>query len=288
MLVARILAVAMLAVFPAVPAMAKSVKSNIQVADAADASSGTTTYFGSSAQAPRSESEHEQRAEAAKPKPKPIQRPTLTATVDQASQRMVVKVDGETRYSWPVSTGVAAFPTPNGSFRAQWTSKMWYSRKYDMSPMPHAVFINGGVAVHGTYHTGSIGSPASHGCIRLSTANAKTFYNLVQKHGLSRTRVTVIGKPHWRGGSEIASRDRDRKRYADNDDNDSGFWGDSWGNDSDSAFAPSFTRKKYRDGYADRDGRRVKARQRKNGDYADRRAPRRGYYGQYGYYADGY
>jgi lipoprotein-anchoring transpeptidase ErfK/SrfK len=284
MLVARILAVALLAVFPAVPAMAKSVKSNIQMADAADTSSGTTTYFGSSAPAPRSESEHEQRAEAAKPKP--ILRPTLTATVDQTSQRMVVKVDGETRYSWPVSTGVAAFPTPNGSFRAQWTSKMWYSRKYDMSPMPHAVFINGGVAVHGTYHTGSIGSPASHGCIRLSTANAKTFYNLVQKHGLSRTRVTVIGKPHWRGGSAIASRDRDRRRdYADNDDNDGGFWGDSWG-DSDSAFAPSFTRKKYR-GHADRDGRRARADRRKNGDYAYRRAPRRAYYDQYGY-ADAY
>jgi lipoprotein-anchoring transpeptidase ErfK/SrfK len=287
MLVARILAVALLAVFPAVPAMAKSIKSNIRMADAADTSSGTTTYFGSSAPAPRPESQHELRAEAPKPKPKAALRPTLTATVDQTSQRMVVKVDGETRYSWPVSTGVAAFPTPNGAFRAQWTSKMWYSRKYDMSPMPHAVFINGGVAVHGTYHTGSIGSPASHGCIRLSTANAKTFYNLVQKHGLSRTRVTVVGKPHWRGGSAIASRDRDRRRdYADNDDNDSGFWGGGWG-DSDSAFAPSFTKKKYRGGHADRDSRRARADRRRNSDYADRRTPRRGYYDQYGY-ADGY
>ena len=27
---------------------------------------------------------------------------------------------------------------------------MWYSRKYDMSPMPYSVFFRGGYAIHGT------------------------------------------------------------------------------------------------------------------------------------------
>ena len=144
---------------------------------------------------------------------------------------MVVTVNGEARYSWPISSGVAQFPTPTGTFRPQWTAKMWYSRKYDMSPMPHSVFINGGVAVHGTYHVRSLGSAASHGCIRLSTSNAKTFYNLVQKHGLSRTKVSVFGRPHWRGPA-MANRDRrGQQEYADNQNSWS--WGDSWGGNSD-------------------------------------------------------
>ena len=91
--------------------------------------------------------------------------------------------------------------------------------------MPNAVFINGGVAVHGTYHTGALGSPASHGCIRLSTANAKTFYNLVERHGLKMTRVTVFGRPNWRGPVAVASRDPSRKRTYAADRMSNWFWG---------------------------------------------------------------
>jgi lipoprotein-anchoring transpeptidase ErfK/SrfK len=244
------LAVLLFAVLPAIPAAAQQIDSNNKAAATSEASPGTTAS-GTKSDTPSQP--------AAKPKPPP--RPTVIASVDLTNQRMVVRVDGETRYSWPISSGVAAYPTPTGNFHPQWTAKMWYSRKYDMSPMPHAVFINGGVAVHGTYHVASLGSPASHGCIRLSPANARTFYNLVQRHGLSRTRVKVFGHPHWRGGAEIARRDTRRSReYAENQGN--WFWGNSWyDDDEDSAYAPSFTRKRY-----------------------SRRAPRRLYDG----YADGY
>ena len=37
-------------------------------------------------------------------------------TVDKAAQRMTVTVNGEERYSWPVSTGMAGYATPAGSF----------------------------------------------------------------------------------------------------------------------------------------------------------------------------
>ncbi len=120
---------------------------------------------------------------------------------------MVVAENGVVKYSWPISSGTAEFPTPRGTFRAQWTAKMWYSRKYDNAPMPHAVFINGGVAVHATQHVRSLGQPASHGCIRLAPGNARMFYNLVQSHGLKATRVSVYGTPKWRA-PQIASRSR--------------------------------------------------------------------------------
>ena len=124
--------------------------------------------------------------------------PTLTAKIDLASQSMTVYEDGVAKYSWPISSGTAGHPTPRGTFHPQWTAKMWYSRKYDNAPMPNAVFINGGVAIHGTPHVGRLGSPASHGCIRLAPGNAKAFYNLVHKHGLKKVRVSVVGTPNWR------------------------------------------------------------------------------------------
>lgn len=146
---------------------------------------------------------------AAEPPPPPT--PTLIVNVDLARQRMVISENGEFKYEWPVSSGVARYPTPRGTFRPQWAAKMWYSRQYDWAPMPNAVFISNGVAVHATYATGALGSPASHGCIRLSPANAKTFYKLVHRHGLKMTEVTVHGTPNWRGGGMYASAPRRKK-----------------------------------------------------------------------------
>jgi len=273
MLRAPLLAALSFAVLSVIPAVAKAAPSSDKIAAAAatETSSGTTTYFGS--ESAKSEAPSVA-VEKPKLKPKPLS-PTVTASVDLANQRMTVKVNGETRYSWPISSGVAQYPTPTGTFMAQRTEKMWYSRKYDMSPMPNAVFIHGGVAIHGTSYASSLGRPASHGCIRLSKAHAATFYNLVKQHGITRTRVSVYGKPQWRGGAAIASRDDDQPRYA----NSQGgwFWGDSWG-DSDSAYADGYSRRRPRQGYAYIDGRPVKVYRRKNGDPVYRRVPPRRYY----------
>jgi lipoprotein-anchoring transpeptidase ErfK/SrfK len=36
-----------------------------------------------------------------------------------------------------------------------------------------------------------LGSPASHGCVRLETANAEIFYTLVREVGPGNTRIIV-------------------------------------------------------------------------------------------------
>jgi lipoprotein-anchoring transpeptidase ErfK/SrfK len=149
--------------------------------------------------------------------------PTLIAMIDLATQRMEVSEDGVEKYSWPISSGTSEFPTPRGTFRPQWVAKMWYSRKYDNAPMPNAVFINGGVAVHATPHVSRLGTPASHGCIRLSPVNAKIFYGLVQKHGMKMTKVSVFGTPKWHSPA-VASRKAPRpQRYASAAHDDSGW-----------------------------------------------------------------
>jgi hypothetical protein len=60
--------------------------------------------------------------------------------------------------------------------------------------MPHAIFFTKvGHAIHGTDSVGRLGSPASHGCVRLSRQNASTLYALVQQQGVLNTTVTLTG-----------------------------------------------------------------------------------------------
>lgn len=115
----------------------------------------------------------------------------LVASVDLATQTMTVKKHGQVIHTWKVSTAGRGFVTPPGEWRPYRMHRMWHSRKYDMAPMPFAVFYDGGYAVHGTTAVSRLGTPASHGCVRLETANAATFYALVQELGPGNTRIVV-------------------------------------------------------------------------------------------------
>lgn len=118
-------------------------------------------------------------------------RADVVARVDLSSQTMHVKVNGRTYARWKISSGRKGFRTPTGTWRAKWSTKMHYSRKYDYSPMPYSVFYHRGYAVHGTNYVRRLGRPASHGCIRLHTANARKFYNLVRRYGRRNTVIKV-------------------------------------------------------------------------------------------------
>lgn len=124
--------------------------------------------------------------------PKPVA-PTLIARIDLTNQRITVTEHGKSLHTWKISSGRAGYLTPRGTFRPSWASKMWYSRTYDNAPMPYAVFFNDGIATHGTNAVHALGRPASHGCIRLTTANARRLYQLVHRHGYARTRFIVTG-----------------------------------------------------------------------------------------------
>ena len=115
-------------------------------------------------------------------------------TIDKNNQMMTVAVDGAERYHWPVSTGIPSRETPNGTFRAFRMEEDHYSKEFDDAPMPHSIFFTKiGHAIHGTDSENRLGTPASHGCVRLSKANATTLYDLVQKEGVLNTTVTLTG-----------------------------------------------------------------------------------------------
>lgn len=115
----------------------------------------------------------------------------VVAQVDLSSQRMTVKVNGKTQYRWKVSTGRMGYSTPSGTYRPQRLERSWYSRKYDMAPMPYSIFFHGGYAIHGTTSIGRLGRRASHGCIRLHPGNAARLFNLVRQYGMGNTRVVI-------------------------------------------------------------------------------------------------
>ena len=121
----------------------------------------------------------------------PAMASSIVARIDLSEQRMHVYVNGAQRYVWPVSTARSGYVTPVGTYRPQRLVPMWYSRKYHMSPMPHSIFFLGGYAIHGTYSTGYLGRPASHGCVRLHPSNAATLYSLVGRSPGSTTIVVT-------------------------------------------------------------------------------------------------
>jgi hypothetical protein len=140
----------------------------------------------------------------------------VSITVDKNAQIMTVAVNGVERYHWPVSTGIPSYETPNGSFRTFRMEEDHYSKEFDDAPMPHSIFFTKiGHAIHGTEFESRLGGPASHGCVRLSRANASTLYELVQKEGVLNTTVTLTGSsqialarnPRNRSNTAVARRD---------------------------------------------------------------------------------
>lgn len=115
----------------------------------------------------------------------------VEARIDIRAQRMIVSVDGEVRHIWKVSTGRKGFSTPRGAYKPQRMHVRYFSRKYYNSPMPYSIFFRGGYAIHGTTAIDRLGGPASHGCVRLATGNARTLFNLVRSAGPARTRIII-------------------------------------------------------------------------------------------------
>ena len=118
----------------------------------------------------------------------------IAITVDKDAQQMTVAVDGVERYTWPVSTGNPSHETPNGKFQTFRMEEDHYSKEFDEAPMPNAIFFTkSGHAIHGTDAVSRLGSPASHGCVRLSRANARTLWDMVKADGVLNTSVSLTG-----------------------------------------------------------------------------------------------
>ena len=163
-------------------------------------------------------------------------RAELLVQVDKAAQQMTVTVDGEQRYVWPVSTGRDGYSTPSGEYKPFRMERDHFSEEWDDAPMPFSIFFTQqGHAIHGTYDAKHLGQPVSHGCVRISRANAAILWGLVRQHKMANTRVELKGDAPKtdelvakRGtGNDGANakrrdtqRDEDASLYNDEDDQD--------------------------------------------------------------------
>jgi lipoprotein-anchoring transpeptidase ErfK/SrfK len=107
---------------------------------------------------------------------------------------------------FPVAVGMPAYPTPLGSFRivSKQRNPWWYPPDEPWaagaSPIPPGPgnplgtrwmgLSRPGVGIHGTPNSASVGTSASHGCIRMHIASAEWLYKRVR-----------IGTPVWIVGS---------------------------------------------------------------------------------------
>jgi hypothetical protein len=129
--------------------------------------------------------------------------------IDLSTQSMHVTSSSGESYDWPISSGRAGHLTPTGSYRPVALYRMVHSAKYDNAPMPHSIFFRSQYAIHGTTAVGSLGRPASHGCIRLAPGNAAALYSLVQAEG------AVIRIRGMTPGAEMVARRNAHARRSD-------------------------------------------------------------------------
>jgi hypothetical protein len=104
-----------------------------------------------------------------------------TLEVDLSRRLLVARREGRRRFSIPVAIGAPGTATPTGSFgvtdRLRMSGTTYGCCALALSGrQPNIPQGWGGgdrIAIHGTTATGSIGTPASHGCLRASDAGMR-------------------------------------------------------------------------------------------------------------------
>lgn len=125
--------------------------------------------------------------------PNPLAGKQLHIVIDAGLRRLFLYADGELYRSWPVAVGTRDTPTPIG----HWTIRnkaLWggaFGARWMQLSIPWGTY-----GIHGTNNPGSIGSRASHGCVRMYNRDVVELYSLVQVG----TPVDIRGNPVARFG----------------------------------------------------------------------------------------
>lgn len=104
--------------------------------------------------------------------------------VNLSEQRMYIFNGSQLDGTFVISSGKASMPTPEGTFTVQNKNTRAWSATYKLY-MPYWMSIGGLYGIHelpewpGGYKEGEahLGTPVSHGCVRLGVGSAETVYN---------------------------------------------------------------------------------------------------------------
>jgi lipoprotein-anchoring transpeptidase ErfK/SrfK len=103
-------------------------------------------------------------------------------------QKVRIYQDGNVIHEWLASTGIPEKPTPLGVFEIQNRGEWFFSEKYQQGAKWWVSFRDWGVYLFHTLpmdrekqilaaEAEKLGTPASHGCVRLEIENAKWIYD---------------------------------------------------------------------------------------------------------------
>lgn len=124
--------------------------------------------------------------EARRPIPTDVPRKWGRSIVVDIGDQWLYAYEGDQLvFDAPISTGKDGFNTPIGNYavyaklRSQTMSGTLGGEYYNVPNVPHVMYINGGVAIHGTYWHNDFGTGIrrSHGCINLPLGSAEWLYS---------------------------------------------------------------------------------------------------------------
>ena len=121
---------------------------------------------------------------------------TTKIVVDKSERSLYIYKNGKLARVFRVAVGQPAYPTPTGRWKivskssapgwhnpnANWSKDMpKYIPPGSSNPLGlRAIYLNAsGIRIHGTSDIGSIGSPASHGCIRVANSQIVQLFPMV-------------------------------------------------------------------------------------------------------------
>ena len=101
--------------------------------------------------------------------------------VNLSTQRATLYENDQVVYSWAVSTGTSATPTPTGNFAVFAHVRMQDmgcgpTSSYCTEDVPWVTYFAPDIAFHGTYWHNNFGNPMSHGCVNMPNSQAQFVY----------------------------------------------------------------------------------------------------------------
>ncbi|MBO9610083.1 MAG: L,D-transpeptidase family protein [Paenibacillaceae bacterium] len=115
--------------------------------------------------------------------------PEVSIQIDVVRNRLTLFIDGVPFKKYPIALGKPGTPTPVGEWKVVNKSKNWgkgFGSRWIGLNVPWGTF-----GIHGTNRPHSIGSDASHGCVRMLNRHVEELYNLVP----IGTIVNIMGHP---------------------------------------------------------------------------------------------
>lgn len=111
--------------------------------------------------------------------------PANLIVVSIKAQRLWYVEGGKLKAKFKCSTGRSGYPSYKGKFKVYSKTRSSFSRLYDVW-MHYCLWVHRGMAIHASDQISRLGTPASHGCIRLHPSNAKWLWPQVE-----------VGVPVW-------------------------------------------------------------------------------------------